>query len=247
MIGLLGSCSHGGGSTQSPSSTHLVGLGDSVPAAAGCDCTSFVELFGTDVQRHTGRPNATDNLAQNGLDTEGLLHQLDESRVADAVSRADLLTVTIGANDFGPARDDYFAGTCGGSDGLACFREALARMRENLTAILTRIQALAAGHPLGVRVTNYWNVFEAGEVAQDKYGDAFPTQSDRLTQEANAVICDVAMSAGDVCIDVYTAFKQASPNGDPTQLLASDGDHPNQAGHDLIAQTVAAAGYAPVG
>jgi lysophospholipase L1-like esterase len=46
--------------------------------------------------------------------------------------------------------------------------------------------------------------------------------------------------------DVDRAFKQASPGGDPTRLLAPDGDHPNQAGHDLIAATVAAAGYAPL-
>jgi lysophospholipase L1-like esterase len=66
------------------------------------------------------------------------------------------------------------------------------------------------------------------------------------TQEANAAICDAADRAGDVCVDVDRAYKQASPGGNPTRLLAPDGDHPNQAGHDLIAATVAAAGYAPL-
>jgi lysophospholipase L1-like esterase len=45
---------------------------------------------------------------------------------------------------------------------------------------------------------------------------------------------------------VDTAFKRASPGGDPTSLLAPDGDHPNQAGHELVATTAAAAGYAPL-
>ena len=253
-VGLL-SCTHAstsGGSTAansaaSPSpATHVVGLGDSVPAAAGCACTSFVVLYGQDVSRHTGRPNHTDNYAHNGLDTAGLLAQLQDPAVAQALARADLVTVTIGANDFVTAERDYFAGTCGGSDGLGCFRATLPGLRANLNAVLDRIRALAAGHPVGVRVTNYWNVFEDGEVAQDKHGDAFVRDSDQLTQEANAVICDAAAHAGAVCIDVDTAFRRASPGGDPTSLLAPDGDHPNQAGHELIAATLAAAGYAPL-
>jgi lysophospholipase L1-like esterase len=205
-----------------------------------------VVLFGDDVQHHTGRPNQTDNFAKNGLDTQGLLNQLDTRDVASAVSHADLITVTIGANDFSAARDDYAAGTCGGPEGLDCVQDELPLLRSNLTAILQRIRSLAGTHPLGVRVTNYWNVFEAGEVARDKYGDAFPAQSDRLTQEANAIICEVTVKAGDTCIDVYSAFKKAGPQGDPTSLLAPDGDHPNQAGHDLIADTIAAAGFAPL-
>ena len=238
---------HQASTSTSPSAeTHLVGLGDSVPAAAGCSCTSFVTIFGDDIRRHTGRPGVTENLARNGLDTEGLLRQLDDPAVQRTVAGADLLTVTIGANDFGPARDEFFAGACGGPDGLDCVRTALSRLRENLSAVLTRIRALAAGHPLGVRVTNYWNIFEVSEAANEKYGDAFPSQSDRITREANSVICDVARHAGDVCIDVYTAYREASPTGEPTALLAPDGDHPNQAGHDLIARTIAAAGYAPL-
>ena len=252
--GLL-SCAHGstsGGSTavnrapNQPAETRVVGLGDSVPAAAGCACTSFVQLFGHNLGQHTGRPNHTDNYARNGLDTAGLLTQLQDPGVAEVVAHADLVTVTIGANDFAGAEGDYFAGTCGGSDGLDCFRTTLPSLQANLTAILDRIRALAAGRPMGVRVTNYWNVFEDGEVAQEKHGDAFVRDSDQLTREANAVICEAADRAGDDCIDVYTAFERASPGGDPTSLLAPDGDHPNQAGHELIAAAVAAAGYAPL-
>jgi lysophospholipase L1-like esterase len=235
-----------GSSPRPRTPTRVVGLGDSVPAAAGCDCTSFVQLFGDDVGQHTGRPNHTDNYARNGLDTAGLLAQLEDPAVAGAVARADLVTVTIGANDLATARSDYVAGTCGGRDGLGCFRTTLPSLRANLAAVLDRIRALAAGHPVGVRVTNYWNVFEAGAVAHKRYGDAFVRDSDQLTQEANAVICDAADRAGDVCVDLYTAFKRAAPGGDPTGLLAPDGDHPNQAGHALIAATVAAASYAPL-
>jgi lysophospholipase L1-like esterase len=233
--------------SPTPGETLVVGLGDSVPAAAGCACTSFVTLYGDEVSRHTGRPNRTDNFAVNGLTTSGLITQLENRDVADAVSRADLLTLTIGANDFSAAHDDYVAGTCGGPDHLACVEAEFPVLRSNLAAILHTISGLAGTHPLGVRVNTYWNVFEAGEVARDKYGGDFSQQSDRLTREVNAIICDVTVSAGDTCIDVYSAFQHATPTGDPTALLAPDGDHPNQAGHDVIARTVAAAGFAPLG
>ena len=93
LVGLLAaglaSCGHAATSGRSTlarsspgssSETRVVGLGDSVAAAAGCACTSFVQLFGDDVQRHTGRPNHTDNFARNGLDTAGLLAQLKTRR-----------------------------------------------------------------------------------------------------------------------------------------------------------------------
>ncbi len=56
-------------------------------------------------------------------------------------------------------------------------------------------QALAAGHPVGVRVTNYWNVFEAGQVAQKRYGDAFLRDSDQLTQAGHALIAATVAAA----------------------------------------------------
>jgi lysophospholipase L1-like esterase len=91
------------------------------------------------------------------------------------VAHADLVTVTIGANDLATAQSDDFAGTCGDSDGLDCFRTIVPRLHANLTAVLDRIRALAAGHPVGVRVTNHWNVLEDGEVASN--GTATPSSA----------------------------------------------------------------------
>jgi hypothetical protein len=57
----------------------------------------------------------------------------------------------------------------------------------------------------------------------------------------------VPAAAGCACTSFAELFgHDASPGGNPTRLLAPDGDHPNQAGHGLIAATVAAAGYAPL-
>jgi lysophospholipase L1-like esterase len=205
-----------------------------------------VQLYGDRVASATGLPARIENFAVGGLDSSGLLRQLQGGLVAAEVARADLVTVTIGANDFGPAQAQYFAGTCGGLDGLDCFRSAMPAMEQNLSASLARIHALVGTRSVGVRVTNYWNVFEDGEVAISLHGDAFVRDSDRLTREVNAEICQIARANGDSCIDIYIAFKAKRSIQDLTALLAPDGDHPSEQGHELIAAQLAIAGYAPL-
>ena len=58
---------------------------------------------------------------------------------------------------------------------------------------------------------------------------------------ANRAICAAAAAAGDACVDLYHPFLGADGSRNPTPLLAGDGDHPNDAGHALIARTLLAA------
>jgi lysophospholipase L1-like esterase len=61
-----------------------------------------------------------------------------------------------------------------------------------------------------------------------------------VTKAANRAICAAATAADDRCVDIYAPFEGAGDRN-PTTLLADDGDHPNAAGHRLIAQTLLAA------
>ena len=56
----------------------------------------------------------------------------------------------------------------------------------------------------------------------------------------NARIEAAARSHGAVPVDLYAPFKGAG-DVDPTPLLADDGDHPDAAGHALIARVLLAA------
>jgi lysophospholipase L1-like esterase len=47
-----------------------------------------------------------------------------------------------------------------------------------------------------------------------------------------------ARATGALYVSTYTAFKGPAGTNDPTGLLAADGDHPNAAGHQLIARTI---------
>ena len=92
-------------------------------------------------------------------------------------------------------------------------------------------------HPATILWASYWNVFEDGDVGRAKNGESYQSWSDRLTRATNAQICDAAQRAGATCVDLYSPFK-GDGSKDPTSWVAADGDHPNSAGHQLIASAL---------
>lgn len=210
----------------------VVGLGDSVPAGAQCGCTSFVELVGQSLATRVGaKAPQVHNLAVSGETSAGLLQQLSDRDVDAQVSVADVVLVTIGANDFDPA--DLPTAACS-SDGDCLARER-AVVSSTLDSILGKIAQLGPG--ARVLVTGYWNVFLDGTVGR-RQGSVYVRESDALTKAVNAIIEASAARAGDAYVDLYGPFKGEDGTVDPTQLLAADGDHPNAAGHRLIADEV---------
>lgn len=227
------------------SSRHVVlALGDSVPSGHACDCTPFPQTYGALLRRRTGVPVAVENRAVSGLDTGALITQLGTPEVEAAVRRADVVLVTIGANDFADHHDDVVAGRCeaGNAD---CVADELGSMGAHLSAVLARVRALRRGSPTTMLVTGYWNVFEDGDVARRAFGDAGLQASLRLTGRANAVISSVARAAGARYVDLFGPFERSGR--DVTSLMAADGDHPDAAGHALIARALLAAGLPRVG
>lgn len=227
------------GTSRSQRPLVLAGLGDSVPEAAGCDCTSFVSLYGARITHETGVPVTVDNLGQGGQTSAGLLTALTNAGPeATTVQAADIITVTIGANDFDPT--PLHDGTCGGQGEIACYTPVLSSMQRNVAAIIARIHALRAGLPTTVLVTDYWAVFEDGGVAANLYGATFLAADDLLTRHVNTAIAHAATARHATFVDLYAPFKGTDGDADDTNLLAADGDHPDQAGHQTIADILAA-------
>jgi lysophospholipase L1-like esterase len=227
---------------------NVVGLGDSITSGQGCPgCVPFVDLYAQQITRTTSLQATVTNLGVGGWTSSDLLTSLsDRGPNSQHVRDSDIIIVTIGANDFLPMLDTALRGDCGGADGLSCFGSALTVLRDNLTAILHRIQQLRAGQLTAVRVTGYWNVFLDGTVAARTYGPSFQRSSSTLTQHVNGVIQEVAQEQGAQYVDLYIPFKGEAGDDDDTPLLADDGDHPNQAGHQEIADSLTQAGYAPL-
>lgn len=223
---------------------HLVALGDSVTSGYGCDCASFPQLYGKDLSQVRGWSTSVDNLGVNGMDSAGLLKQLDDpkSHFDAAVTTADIVVLTIGANDFSPSHDAVTDGDCVADGATECVDDELTEMRKNVSAILNRIGELRNGDRTAVLVTGYWNVFEGGDVARSLYPAAGVKATHELTRHVNSVLQSVAVAAGDTYVDLFTPFNGPASHGNVTTLLASDGDHPNAAGHALIADRLIAAG-----
>lgn len=220
-----------------PASATVVGIGDSVTSGSHCDCTDFVHLYARWLPPSEGGPATAINLGVGGSTSADLRSDLEHpSATTEAVSRADIVLVTIGANELAPLQRTWARAGCE-SD---CWQDSVEGVRSNISAIVDDIHRLRHGEPTTILVTNYWNVFIDGQVARRQKGLSYLRWSDRLTRAVNGAICAGARSAGARCVDLYAPFK-GDGGKDPTNLLAADGDHPNAAGHRLIARVLLAA------
>jgi acyl-CoA thioesterase-1 len=104
-------------------------------------------------------------------------------------------------------------------------------------ASLSRIRALR-GAGLPVIVLGYWNVVEDGKVGQSDYGADGAAEAALATDQANDALREAANAADAIYLSSSAALKGADNQDDPTDLLTSDGDHPNARGHEAIAQAV---------
>jgi lysophospholipase L1-like esterase len=231
----------------SRSTAHVVAIGDSVTAGTNCDCTPFPNLYAKALVNRYGIGAYVRNDGQGGETSGDVLADLrgDDAERAD-IARADIVVVTIGANDFGSQYGAVSSGRCGGQDGLSCADGQLGRLQANLTAVVGQIHRLRGGAPTAILLTGYWNVFEDGDVARRSMTKQGVVESDTLTRATNQIVEQVAHDQQATYVDLYSPFKGTDGGEDPTELLADDGDHPNAAGHRLIARSLTAAGVAPL-
>lgn len=215
------------------SSDHLVVLGDSVAAGAGCSCPTYADLLATRLATKSGQPATVTNAGQDGMTTTDLLSQLDDPFLTRALHSATVVTITIGANDF----DDSLAGRddCAIGGALSCYRAELTALPGLLHEVLSRIHQLTPASAT-VIATGYWNVFLDGDVGRQQ-GRNYVATSDELTRAVDAIIAEQSALTADRYANLYTPFQSQTPSG-LTALLATDGDHPSAQGHQLIADVV---------
>lgn len=228
--------SHGTSPTRSLS---LVGLGDSLPGALGCACPGYVELYGKAAASALAADVTVTNLATNdGVDSGQLLVRIrSDQTYRDALASADLITLQIGFNDWR---------TCNWPGDDACWVNGTTGVEQNLTAALEEVQALRGGKSTEIRVLTYPDMW-IGAVPSPQppfLGDsAFQNYFAGQLVAFNAMTCRVAEAWQAVCIDLVKAFNGPEGNDAPTGLIGPDNKHPTAAGHELIAETLDAAGY----
>jgi len=187
--------------------------------------------YAASLASRSGRRVAVSNDGTPGLTSTELTAELRDGEPAAAdVAAADIVSITIGANDF-----DYAQASPSCPGGAAsCFDGPLAGMSGQLDGILARIAVLRHHAPTTVLLTGYWNIWQDGQVAAAG-GPSYVTTGDLLTRRVNQRLQHAAALRGATYVDLARAFRGAALGDDDTGLLADDGDHPNSAGHQVIA------------
>lgn len=227
-----------------PNTWRVVALGDSVTSGANCSCAAFPEVYAKDLASARGVGATAVNLGVGGWTSSDLLGAISDpaSPTSVQVSRSDIVLITIGANDFTDRHDPVVAGECLGKRDVDCFGAEATEMRINVERILRQVHEERRGKPTAVFVTGYWNVFEDGDVARQAFPTAGLEGTQELTALANSYLQKAAVAGKATYVDLLAAFNGVAAAGNITTLLASDGDHPNEAGHQLIAKRLLAAG-----
>ena len=208
----------------------IVALGDSVPHGTSCGCTPYPELSATSLTEQATREVTATNDAVGGFTTADVLTQLrSDDDVISQVSKASVVEIEVGANDVA------YSGSCGTS--VVCYQPRIRSTQQNLDEIVARVRDLTAGRPVLLVLLDYWSVWLGGQYAEAR-GPAYVDAAEEVTDQVNNVIKTTAANSGAAYVDLRAAFKGPNYAYDETRYLASDGDHPNAAGHEQIATAV---------
>jgi lysophospholipase L1-like esterase len=172
------------------------------------------------------------NDAVGGFTSADVLTQLRTyPDVVSDVADADVVEIEIGANDVAYGRSCRTL--------VDCYQPMIRSTEHNLAEIVARVHELTKGHTVLVVLLDYWSVWLGGRYAEAE-GPAYVDAAAAVTDQMNTVVKGTAAQTGSAYVDLRAAFKGPDYSYDETRYLASDGDHPNAAGHRQIAAAVVA-------
>jgi hypothetical protein len=245
---LVAACSSGGSDTTSltsrpgevssttttsepdDGSLTFLALGDSWPEGAHCGgCRTFVGLFADGLAALTGhhidfvdRTGQAQPFFEAGGGSASLLRALQSDQgLRDQVTAADIIVIATGANEIVVAYEPFKAGTCGGSDNMACFGTLDALWRETFDSILSEIEQLRANEPTAIRLVGAANAFlSEPELTEGMEPEFATTSGARIFEMLRNALCSTALDHGAVCIDVRPILN--GPNLDQPVDESSD-------------------------
>jgi len=243
LLILLMGCGSLGSKSSTSGGGNYAALGDSL-AVGYTSLEGYVPRYARHVQTDTGIVININDLGQPGWTSSDLLHALrTDAGLRNAVSSAEIVTWDIGGNDLKVAYESFVAGNCGGSDNQDCLRIAVATFKTNWDAIISQVLSLRDPSKTILRTMDIYNPFVAEQHVLGNFGTVKPYLDD-----VDAYIESSTQLRGIPCAKVYQAFNGPSGTDDPVfkGLIAIDGFHANDSGHNLIADLLRGLAYAPV-
>jgi lysophospholipase L1-like esterase len=219
-------------------------LGDSLGAGLYDSQGGYAVRFRNYVQADTGASVTLNNRAVSGWTSAQLLNALRTDEILRTeIANSQIITWNIGANDFQDALTRFQTGSCGGADNQDCIRATVANFKTNWNAIVAQILALRSPTNTIIRTMDNYNpavdlarAFGVFEIIKPYFDDV------------NRFIFLSALNNRILPARVYHAFNGINGETDAGRrgYLSSDGIHPNDTGHDIIAAELRALGYQPL-
>ncbi len=217
--------------------------------------------YEADLQSDNGVTVTLYNLAQNGWHSGNLLNALQtKATFQTAVAEANVITWNIGTGDLNSARDIYKNGKCGAKghkDNQDCLKNMVTTFEANWNGIVNQILARRSLTNTAIRTMDILYPWVAADQASNTTPDSEETGPARgndfavlnyYLSQMNAYIALTSFNSGIPVAAVHVAFNGSSGTEDPVAkgYIASDGLHPNDAGHAVIATAFRNLGYAPL-
>jgi lysophospholipase L1-like esterase len=214
------------------------GVGAENPAAEGYVALTYDALLQDERWTDSGldlinvsEPGATStDLVEEDGQLDKALEEIEARRLSDEADPVDIISIDIGGNDLlslaepdSPCFDDPNGAIC-----RSIINTTLSDLQANLTLALTGLREAAPGAE--IYVVDVYNPYSGT-------GEALEIIADIGVQLVNGVIAAVASmpELGTRLVSVYDIF-----DGRGEQWVASDGIHPNNDGHRVLAEALTA-------
>jgi hypothetical protein len=185
---------------------------------------------------------------QWGNNPEPLHDPTDSPRAA--IADADLITITVSANDIPWYQSPD---TCGYHYDDACIAQVEKPFIAAVDEVLASIDEIRGEKPTAVRLTTFYNDLIAGpgyDPAQFFPAEAIAqaqTSAHTFLDTWNADLCATAEAHGDLCVDVYHEIQGPDAlDAIPGEWFTQEFGDLNQDGQDDFARLILEAGVAPL-
>lgn len=259
LLGLLlvGATFIWGSSQPSQPTLFYTAMGDSIAAGYSNDGRSYVGFFVINAEADTGFDVELINKTRNGWESEHLLDGLRSQTFQTSIQNSSLVTWQIGGNDFIQARFQYQDGRCGGPDNQNCLRNVVVEVQANWEIIFDEILELRQPTRHLMRVIDIYNPFVEVDQNSDSWfrnedcGKAVCSDFDVFKPYFDQINSQLETLAGEhniPLVKVSLLFNGSNGDEDPGDkgYITFDGIHPNDRGHQAIAQLISDSGYSPI-